>query len=415
VREAIYHKAQTLNLNLVPIEITDRPELLSSEEQASWLEELLAQELDALICWNLPEDLILAILKAGLPAIYSAEVNIQHPLFVSPRGLYEVGRIIGQYFAGRLQGRGRVLCVGGLIESGGENGSTRLAGFRDALQDYAQIMIEHVPTFWRYEQALPQIEAALRTFGAPIDAIFGLSDSLALAARNAGLTLGVLNAQTLIAGINGDPLALAAIAEGSMTATVETSASDFGEQMITLACRAARGESLPDHFSYQPRLVTLENVADIAMQKLIAIADLPNRLVGVNRQQEQNRLIQLETSAAINRRVGALLDRRALSQEIANLIRANYGYDQVQLFLWSPLEQRLSLEHPDLPASNPRELSLDQAGLLGEALQRKEPVFVVDTRYSHRFPPDPNWPETHSRVALPIRLAVCRRAVSESG
>jgi hypothetical protein len=56
---------------------------------------------------------------------------------------------------------------------------------------------------------------------------------------------------TLIAGINGDPLALAAIAGGRMAFTVETSVDDLAHQAVDLALRAARGEALPPHFSYQ--------------------------------------------------------------------------------------------------------------------------------------------------------------------
>jgi len=404
VREAVYQKAQQLAINLIPIEIADRPETLSREEQASLVEELLAQELDALICWNLSNSLIYHILDCELPIIYLAERQLQHPLFVSPIGLYDTGQIVGAYFAEKLCGRGRVLCIGGLSEPGGEGAGSRLAGIRDALQAYSDISLEHIPSFWRYEQAYPQIEAVMRQLGPPMDAIFGLSDSLALAARDAGQVLGLVDRQTLIAGVNGDPLALAAIAEGSLSATVETSAADFGGQAVELACRAADRQSLPTHFSFKPRLVTAENVAEVAMQKLIAIADLPTRLVGVNRQQEQNRLTQLETSAAINRRVGSLLDRQQLSQEIANLIRANYGYDHVQLWLWSEAEQLLILDQPEQTPGTRTVLPREKSGLLKEALRRNEPIFIPDTRYRHRFPPDPNWPETHSRVVLPIRL-----------
>ncbi len=43
--------------------------------------------------------------------------------------------------------------------------------------------------------------------------------------------------------------------------------------------------------------------------------------------------------------------------------------------------------------------------MLGQALLRNTPIFIPDARYSHRFPPDPRWPNTHSRVIVPIRLA----------
>jgi signal transduction histidine kinase/AraC-like DNA-binding protein/DNA-binding LacI/PurR family transcriptional regulator len=404
VREAVYRKAQQLNANLIPINITEQPATLSPEEQASLVDELLAEDLMALICWNLPIDMIHRLLNLGLPAIYLSESKILHPLFVSPRGLDQAARIAGEYFAEKMDRHGQVLCVGGLMEVEGEDGSTRLVGIQETLKKYPDISFYHIPSLWRYDQAFPQIETAMRQLDKPFDAIFGLSDSLALAARDAGRALGLVDDKTIIVGINGDPLALAAIAEGSMSATVETSALDFGAQAVELACQAARRETLPAHFNYMPRLITSENVAEIALQKLIAIASIPSRLVGVNRQLEQNRLTQLETSAAINQRVGSLLDRQELSREIANLIRANYGYDRVQLFFWFEQEQLLALDEP-MPSSGERIcLPLHQSGLLAEALLRNETIFIPDTHHSNRFPPDPRLMEISSRVILPIRL-----------
>jgi signal transduction histidine kinase/AraC-like DNA-binding protein/ABC-type sugar transport system substrate-binding protein len=407
VREAVNQRAQQLCLELVPIEIAGRPDALPAEEQIGVVEEFLAQELDALICWNFPERVIYQILNGGLPVVYLSETDIRHPLLVSPQGLYEAGRMIGDYFAAHLRGHGQVLCIGGLSEElDREDGRTRINGFYDALRDFPAMRIKHMPSYWRYEQAYPQIEAALKHIQPPVDAVFGLSDPIALAARDVLRSLGWMRKDTLIAGVNGDPLALVALAEGSLSATVETSPLEFGSQAVELAYRAARKEVLPAHFSYRPRLVTAENLTEVALQKLLAIADLPTRLVGVNRQLEQNRLSQMETSAAINRRVGGLLDRHQLSQEIADLIRANYGYDHVQLFMWSPEDEAFILEpgtSDDSPAPK-MVIPLDKSGILGEALRRNQPIFIPDTRYSYRFPPDPNWPDTLSRVVLPIRV-----------
>lgn len=404
VREAVYQKAKQFNVILVPIEIAEQPATLTSEEQGALVDELLAEDLDALICWNLPDNMIHRLLDFGLPAIYLSESQINHPLFVSPRGLDQAARIVGEYFAEKMNQRGKVLCVGGLMGIEGEDGSSRLAGIKETLKKYSNFSFFHIPSPWRYDQALPQIEAAMRELDKPLDAIFGLSDSLALAARDAGRALGLVNDKTIIAGINGDPLALAAIADGSMSATVETSALDFGSQVVELACQAARRETLPAYFSYMPHLITAENVAEVALQKLIAIANIPSRLVGVNRQLEQNRLTQLETSAAINQRVGSLLDRQELSQEIANLIRINYDYDKVQLFLWFEQEQLLVLDEPASPSRGRVSIHLHESGLLAEALLRNETIFIPDTRYSNRFPPDPRLTGIYSRVILPIRL-----------
>ncbi len=241
-------------------------------------------------------------------------------------------------------------------------------------------------------------------FGTPIDAIFGLSDSLALASRDALQQSGIPDAHVLIAGVNGDPQALAAIADGSFSATVETSASEFGTRAVELAFQAAQGEPLPEHYGYLPHLITGENVNDAIKRKLIDIANLPSRLVGVNRQLERERIAQLETSAAINRRVGALLDRRKLCKEIANLIRSNYGYDHVQFFLYRKENKTLILEQVDDIVYNDATPPIDPLGPLQEVLHTNEALFIPDTLTNTRYPTDPLWPATRTRVILPIRI-----------
>jgi ABC-type xylose transport system substrate-binding protein len=248
--------------------------------------------------------------------------------------------MIGHYLAERLSGQGSVLIVGGPEN----NTVNRVEGIHEALGKYPRIRQYHLLGPWDYTQAYTIFLETMRTLPEPVDAIFGLSDSLALAGRDAGQKVGIANSNTLIAGVNGDLLALAAIADGSMTATVETSAANFGAQLVDLACQAAQGQSLPAHFTHDLTLVTVENVTEVMAHELVAIANLPTRLIGVDRQEEQKRLSQLETSLEINRRIGSTLDRQQLLHEIADLIRVHFGYDQVFLYLWSETEQALIQE-----------------------------------------------------------------------
>jgi signal transduction histidine kinase/AraC-like DNA-binding protein/ABC-type sugar transport system substrate-binding protein len=403
VREAVYHKAQQLVIDLVPIDI-GHSSRFSKEEHAELVDELLAQDLDALISTYLPDDLAYRILDFGLPVIHLTEADVRHPLFVAPLGFFDIAHTVGAYLAERLQGRGHVLVIGGLLADHGEDGRSRLAGVYDSLAAFPDIRITHIPSAWRYERALDSITSAMQQLNAPIDAIFGLSDSLALAGRDAGRALGLLPERALIVGINGDPSALAAIADGSMAATIETSAADFAAQALELASQAARGQRLPDHFGYQPRLVTIANVDAVAMQKLTEIANLPNRLVGVNHQQDQRQLTQLRASLEISRRIGSILDRQQLLSEIADIIRTSYGYDRVQVFQWHEQEQILTLDQAGYELGIRTRIPADDPGVLAEALRRNAPIFIADTRHSHRFPPDLSWPDTQSRVILPIRL-----------
>jgi signal transduction histidine kinase/AraC-like DNA-binding protein/CheY-like chemotaxis protein/ABC-type sugar transport system substrate-binding protein len=407
VREAAYARAQELPLDLVSISLVDYPETLSQEEQTALLEELLALELDAIIAWALPEELAYRFPQFGMPLILLSETEVHHPLLVSPLGLLDIVQMGARYLAEELAGQGDVLAVGDSLASGRQgNDRSQIAGIRDALRDYPGIALRHVPCPWlyEYEMAYRQVYKTMQQINGPIDAIFGLSDNLALAGRDAGHALDLIDQHTPIVGIGGTPSALAAIADETMTATAEILTDELGRQAVDLAYRVAQGQPLPIHFKCESRLVTAQNVAEVAARKLVTIANLPNRLVGARRRQQQERLKQLETSLEISRRVGSILDHRQLSHEIANLIRANYGYDRVQIFHWLEQEQFLVLEQSDQAQTSQSRIPLAGSGVLGQALMRNEPIFIPDTSRSPRFPPDPNWPDTRTRVVIPIRL-----------
>src|SRR5258706_10455694 len=101
-------------------------------------------------------------------------------------------------------------------------------------------------------------------------------------------------------------------------------------------------------------------------------------MVGVNRRQEQNRLVQLETSAEISRHVGTLLDRHALLAEISNLIRSNYDYNDVQVFFWSEPEQCFTLVLPEVADHSASNLSPDHDAVMAEVMRTNAPVFIPD-------------------------------------
>ncbi len=405
VLEATFRKAEELGLDLISID-ADLPLLPSGEEETALYEELIAQELDAVIGWGFPEDVGRRVLASGVPIVHLNETEIRHPLSVSPLGLYDIARLMGALVVEKLNGRGNVLAVGGLLMPGREDdGRSRVAGFHNALGHYPDVRFKHIPTQWTYQQVYEHVTAALEQLDWRPDAIFGLSDTIALAARDAGRTLRRVDGNTLIVGINGDPLALVAIAEGSMTATVETSTEDLGSQAAELAYQVAQGKPLPSHFGYKSRLVTTQNVAEVAAQKLIAMANLPTLLAGFNRQQQQERVRQLETSLEINRHVGSILDPHELSREIADLIRAKYGYDQVWFYRWLENEQRFELDESSPQQAHAATIPLERGGVLMQAVLRNQPLFIPDVRRSSRFPLDPAWPETRSRVVIPVRLS----------
>ncbi|MBE7472543.1 MAG: hypothetical protein DPW09_07175 [Anaerolineae bacterium] len=405
VREAALQRAQELGLDLIPLNAEDYPQTLTDEDQMTLVEEILGQDLDAIAGWEFPHAPAYQLLQAGVPIIHPAELTISHPLFVSPSGLYEVAQLLGSYLAERLGGQGNVVLIGGALEDvWGDDGSSRMEGLTHAFQKYPAIHLKHIFCGWQYQEAYAHIYGVTQQITPPIHAVVGLSDPLALAGRDVGLAQGWVDEQTLIAGINGDPLALTAIAQGSMTATVEISTTDLGYTVMDWAWQAAQRQPLPDHFSYQFKLVTAQNVAEVAAQKLISLANLPHRLVGLRRREQQKRLLQLETSIGISRQIGSILQRSQLSHEIARLISANYGYDQALIFLWREQEQVLALDQLEPSQTTPLAVPLSEAGALGQALQDNKVIFIPDVSRSARFTPDPRWPDVVSRAIVPIHL-----------
>jgi signal transduction histidine kinase/ABC-type sugar transport system substrate-binding protein/AraC-like DNA-binding protein len=403
VREVMWQRAQALPVEVVEIDL-EHPGLVTHDEQVEVVEDLRVQEIDALIGNALTPYLLTSIPDHGIPVVYLPETPVRHLRLSSRQGLYDAAHMLGSFLTARRATGGAVLLISG--QTGDDDSSrSRLDGFHAALPADGRFTVHHIETNWIYDNAWSQVTAYLRAHPdlAP-DAIVGLSDSLAIAARDAAGAQARLAPSTLILGINGDPWAVAAIADGRMTATVETDIDDIATQGVNLAYRAARGEPLPAYFRIRQHLVTATNVTEVATRKLISLADLPTRLVGVNRRHEQQRVVQLETSLAINRQVGLILDEQQLSLAITALIRDNYGFDDARLLIWNQASGRLVEVSAARSGDAATGIRPDSAGPLADVLAHDRSIFIPEVRASHRFPPDPAWPDMRARVVVPVHL-----------
>jgi ABC-type sugar transport system substrate-binding protein len=154
VREAALQHAQALAVDLIPLNTEDYPQLLSDEDQVAVAEEILGQDLDAIIGWEFPPAVAYRILQAGVPIVHTAETVISHPLFVSPSGLYEAAHLLGSYLAEQLDGQGNIVIIGGVLKRLGDDGSSRIEGLTHAFQQHPAIHLRHIPS-WGRSQAYP--------------------------------------------------------------------------------------------------------------------------------------------------------------------------------------------------------------------------------------------------------------------
>lgn len=390
VREAIVRHAHQQHIELVSLSI-DANNLLNPAQADEIFEELQVQQVQALICNSAAEDLVRKVTSQRIPVIDASESYIVCPLFTSRRGLYDAAYAAGLWLNERLPAKAHVLVVGGYDEMG----MSRLQGIADALH-LNQTHITHVSTTWFYADAYAQVTQWVPTCTHPIQAVFGLSDSLAIAARDVLIAHQMCMPDTYITGVNGDPLALADISRGRMHMTVETVVDSFAAQMIELALQGIQTGDLPDTYDPPRRIIDRTNVNQVALDKLISLAELPNQLVGVSRQREQQRMRQLETSLAITQRVGGILDHQQLLHEISDLIKTIYGYHRVMLWRFN--------HDGELVGMHAQSAMLRSGSPLATALHTQAPVFIPDAMVSQRFVRDDEYPSTRTRVVLPIRV-----------
>lgn len=165
------------------------------------------------------------------------------------------GRLGGEYVSETLGGQGTVALVGGI--EGDPTSQARLDGFNEGIGDGIEV-VATVAGDWDRQTALTEAETLLNTTP-DLDAFFAANDVMAL-----GITQAVANAgradEVTVVGVDGIEDALAAVADGTLTATVSQYPYVIGTLGVD-ACQAAMaGRDLPESVDAPVQLVTSENV-----------------------------------------------------------------------------------------------------------------------------------------------------------
>ena len=125
-------------------------------------------------------------------------------------------------------------------------------------------------------------------------------------------------------------------------------------------------------------------------------------------EQTERRARQLETSAEVSQIASSILDLDKLMPQVVNLIKDQFGYDHVQIFLMDKddryAELRASTGEPGVQLlSIGHKLEKGSQSVIGQVTLNAEPTIALDTsdaRVIHR--PNPYLPLTRSEMALPI-------------
>jgi ribose transport system substrate-binding protein len=167
----------------------------------------------------------------------------------------------GEYLVDLVDGEAKVGVLEGLP---GYHSTERIGGFLDAFEDEPGIeIVTSLPTEWNVETGNQSMMDLLQAHP-EVDMVVTANDYIALGAAAATDALG--RDDVIIAGNDGDPAGLEAIAQGRITSTVNTQPVEMGKVALQVAVDCLNGE-YPGGWTETPTvIVDQDNVGEYVDQ-----------------------------------------------------------------------------------------------------------------------------------------------------
>lgn len=242
---------ECLVMNILPNGDSDTPPIVEGADEAGAY--LVTQ-------WNKPADLSVGDYDQWLSHITYDGV--------------ESGKQIGDALAEAIGGSGGIIALQGILDTGAAK--DRFAGLEESLSANpdVELLDDQTANFSRAE-ALEVTRTLLTKHGDDVKGIWAANDDMALGALEALEAAG--RDDVAVVGIDAVPDALAAIEDGSMTATVSSDGPWQGGIGLAIGYCVATGEMAADDISEEDRawfaeqfLITPDNVGDFVAPEVDA-------------------------------------------------------------------------------------------------------------------------------------------------
>jgi len=237
----------------------------SDERQVQQIDSLVATGIDLLIVApNQVATISPAIDRAfdkGIPVIvFERKTNSQKfTAFISADN-YEMGRVMGEYIASQLHGKGRVVEIMGL--EGSSPAIERHNGFADALKNFPNIeVVATLQGDWTEESAVKAVKDYQGDLN-NIDFVFGQNDRMAMGAR---IALGTSTIKYCgIDGLPGEDGGIRLVRDSILDATYIY--PTHGDQIVDLAISILEGNPYEKETMMMSALVTRDNAKVLLME-----------------------------------------------------------------------------------------------------------------------------------------------------
>lgn len=204
--------------------------------------------------------------EKGIPVIvFERKTNSRKYTAYMGADNYEMGKLMGEYIATRLQGKGKLMEVMGL--KGSSPSIERHNGFRDALKDYPQLeVIATLQGDWTEPTAYKQVkEWNLKYPDTNINLVFGMNDRSAIGARKAfSETQKSLPLFCGIDGLPGENGGIQQVRDSLLEASYIY--PTHGDQLLQLALDILDGKPYTKETSLVSALVTRDNARVLQLE-----------------------------------------------------------------------------------------------------------------------------------------------------
>jgi ribose transport system substrate-binding protein len=254
--QGVRDEAAKQGLDVLVLDAQDK-----AEKQASDIEDARTRGVKALLINPVNASvgpMINNVLQAGIPVI-----TVQRNLPADVKVTAHVGAnnvLIGEsligWWAQHAAGReSKILIMTGT--PGAASSEDRIAGIRNALPKHANIKVLAMQTgHYDRARALPVAENMLQAHP-DAEAMLCLNDNMAM-----GVLAAAKGKPLKIVGIDANPDAVQAVAQGQLLMTIALRPARFGALGVELAAKRLRGEQIPSSvMSEQIEFITKDNAA----------------------------------------------------------------------------------------------------------------------------------------------------------
>ncbi len=336
---------------------------VTAADQPIAIRRLVSQKVDALIIGPVAEDkpdITLAVeeaLTANIPVITVGTEfeNVRVNCALSTDN-FKGGELAAAYLIKQMKKRGKLVLLDAPCSL------PRIQGFRKVIDGYRNCHIAFEANCnWSSELAAQAMREALAAHP-DVKGVYAASDPTALAALDVIVQTGRTD-KIVVVGFDGLPETCKMIYKGTMGATVDQMPFVIGRRAVEMALQILRGETVPPLVSFEPTLLTSDNVLEGIMGALDMMPRILHTLEDINEKQLWLQEENLRIMSQVMNAATQLRDASGTMTQISAQMAAGVEQTSQQVSVISSNSQQISHDVHDIStaaeelAANIREIS----------------------------------------------------------